>query len=342
VQWDAAAGGWFNRLDRSGKPLEGGVKHAHGTAYAIAGCAALHAATGDAAALELAREGFEWLERSARDRRHGGWLGFLTRDGTPITEPTARWPSALDPIHTPLGFKDVNIHSDLLESFLLLGAEAPDPRVEERAAEAVEILCARFRATDGVLHHTVRPDWTPVPHLAQFGNQLQTAFRLAWAGEALGGGERLAPVAARLVREALRYAWDTDRGGFFDAGTGTARSRLGLLRALAPAKSWWPQFEGLKAILRVLETDPEDVACRRGLAGVWRYIRRHLLDERFGGVHAMGLDTLPAWRRRLGPRAAPRRFTLKGSVWKDASHDGRALLYALAAAAAPARTRPSR
>jgi mannobiose 2-epimerase len=334
VQWDREAGGWFNRLDRSGRPLRGAVKHAHGTAYAIAACAAVHAATADAAALELAREGFDWLERCARDRRHGGWLGFLARDGSPITAVSPLWPSPTDPISTPVGFKDVNVHSDLLETFLLLGAEAPDPRVEERTAEAVEILCTRFRATDGVLHHTVRPDWTPVPHLTQFGNQLQTAFRLDAAGAVLGDRERLGGVAARLVHEALRLGWDRARGGFFDAGPGTPRSSLGLLRPLAASKSWWPQFEGLKAMVRVLQRDPEDGVCRAGVARVWTYVRRHLLDGRFGGVHAMGLDTLPAWRRGLGLRAAPRRFTRKGSVWKDASHDGRALLYA--AGAAPA------
>lgn len=58
-------------------------------------------------------------------------------------------------------------------------------------------------------------------------------------------------------------------------------------------------------------------------------------DARFrrGGFHAMGLDRLPRWRRGLGLRGAPARFTRKGEVGKDASHDGRALLYCVAATA---------
>ena len=332
VQWDRDAGGWFHRLARSGRPLQSGTKHVHGTAYAIAACAAVHAATGDPATLDLAREGFEWLDAHARDPRHGGYLGFLTREGSPITDP-ATWSSPLDPIQTPIGLKDLNVHSDLFETLLLLRGALRDPRVEERASELLEILCTRFRASEGVLHYVVRADWTPVPHPMQFGNQLQTAFRFDLAGEILGDRERLAPLARRLVHEALRLGWDHGEGGVFNAGPGTAAATLGLLRPLRRAKSWWPQVEALRALVRLLQRDPEDEASRRALAGVWSYLGRHVIDERRGGFHAMGLDTLPRWRRPLGLRSAPGRFTRKGEVWKDASHEGRALLYAVAATA---------
>src|ERR1700730_15067645 len=61
VMWDRNAGGWFHRTDRAGKPLESHTKHAHGIAYAIAACVAMHTTTAETGALDLAREGFAWL-----------------------------------------------------------------------------------------------------------------------------------------------------------------------------------------------------------------------------------------------------------------------------------------
>ncbi|MGH7524091.1 MAG: hypothetical protein ACREK8_07290, partial [Gemmatimonadales bacterium] len=58
----------------------------------------------------------------------------------------------------------------------------------------------------------------------------------------------------------------------------------------------------------------------------WRYLRARFLDERHGGFYSRDVDS-PRWRnlrRRFTPAA-----TMKGDMWKDASHDGRALLYCM-------------
>src|SRR5262245_52859544 len=73
VMWDSEYGGWFHRLDRDGQPLESATKHVHGMAYAIEACVAAYRATGDATALKLAQEGFQWMDRCSHDRDHGGY-----------------------------------------------------------------------------------------------------------------------------------------------------------------------------------------------------------------------------------------------------------------------------
>ena len=180
TMWDPAYGGWFHRADRAGVARNEGRKHAHGTAYAIAACAEASATLGDRTALEVAWAGFGWLDTHARDREHGGYFGFLARDGSIIRDPASySWPK--DPIGTPIGLKDANVHSDLLETLtVLVSMESTEPE-RTRLAELAFILGERLSSPDGTLTYYCRPDWTPVTGIP-FGGQFQSANRLVTAG----------------------------------------------------------------------------------------------------------------------------------------------------------------
>jgi len=330
AMWDSAQGGWFHRLDRAGQPLEAHTKHAHGAAYAIGACVAVHQATSAPGALDLAREGFEWLERSAHDDRHGGYFGFLRRDGSVIRkEAECPWPAVTDTIGTPIGLKDTNVHSDLLETFTHLYRVWPDPRVAQRLAEVIAILEEKVIVASGELRFFFQPDWTPLPHLTRFGHQVQTAYRLLMASGLAGDARRMTATARRLVSHALRHAWDPHAGGFFEIGPGWVPTRIGDQHLVARRKPWWVQTEGLKALLSLGELDAADPSYRGYFGAQWSYMRRHMIDFRHGGVYTVGPEELPRWRRGLGARFAPASFTRKGSVWKDSSHDGRAWLHCI-------------
>ena len=319
--WDHTQGGFYHRLDRAGRPLQGRTKHIHGLAYAILACVAVSEATGDRDAITLARAAFEWLDAHARDREHGCYFGFLRRDGHVLREAgTSDWPSALDPIGTPLGWKDVNVHSDLLEGLTRLHAAWPDPRVLERVAEVTELLTERLVAADGAIFYFARADGTPAADHVRYGQLLQSGPRLLEAYRQLGEAERGVADARRLLDYCLEHARDRRHGGFFHANTdfpGAPRAR---------SKQWWMQTEGLRALLEVEEAcgDPylEDA-----LLAHWRYLERFLFDERYGGVYQEGLDVIPRWRRH--PALGPAWVTNKGSVWKYAGHEGQALLTGL-------------
>jgi mannobiose 2-epimerase len=310
VMWDTHAGGWFHRLDRAGRPLEALTKHTHGMAYAIQACVAVYALTRNPAALRHAQEGFEWLERNACDPDHGGYFGFLTRDGRAIRDESGcPWPADTDTIGTLLGCKDVNVHSDSLEAFTALYAVWPEPRVLQRVAELFSLFTQRLITSAGALRHSYLPDWTPVPHLIRFGYAFQTSFRLPLAGQVLGKVERATEVSRRLVRYALRYARDHRAGGFVLAGPEVGPLMLAGCDVRVRVKEWWVQFEALKALLDQHHRDPEDGTYAREFAAQWDYIRRKLLDHQYGGVYA-----------------TPVQGHLKGRDWKDSSHDGRGLL----------------
>ena len=63
--WDKHFGGFYNLVNREGKPLkENGetIKTAYGNAFAVYGLAAYYKASGNASALKLAEETFNWLK----------------------------------------------------------------------------------------------------------------------------------------------------------------------------------------------------------------------------------------------------------------------------------------
>jgi mannobiose 2-epimerase len=327
MMWDTDAGGWFHKMDRAGKIMERGTKHAHGAAYAIEACAAVYTANRNPAALELAKEGFRWLEDHSRDREHRGYFGFLRRDNSVIRDP-AQWTGSADTVGTEIGFKDANVHSDLIETFAELHKVWPDPLVHERLAEVVELVTGKMvvRAT-GAMHIFVTADWTPVPHLTRSGYQFQTAFRLGLARDILGDAQRLNELACRLVDHTMRYHRDSRNGGFFYASPGSAPTWLGGVSTLVRDKPWWPQVEAQKALLAVSRIRPEQTGYLEHFRSMWGYLQRSCLDHAHGGMYARVLDCAPRWRRALGVWGATAAATLKGDAWKDASHDGRAWLY---------------
>jgi mannobiose 2-epimerase len=324
--WDGIKGGWFHRLDRSGQPLEAHTKHVHGAAYAIEACVAVHEATGDPAALRLARDGFEWLDRHSRDPEFGGYFGFLTHDNVVIRSPSD-WTSESDTIDTEIGLKDANVHSDLLETFVQLYRAWPDATVAERLAEVLDIITDKMVVpSTGALHIFVTADWRPIPHLSRAGYQCQTAYRLTTVCGLTGDAEQLRRLAGQMLDHALRYTRDP-QGGFRYAGPGALPRILQGQDLLSRAKPWWVQMEALKALLAVGRLFPERAEYLRHFEELWEFIQRHLLDPEHDGMYSTALDDQQHWRRYLGPRFAPAAATRKGDIWKDASHDGRALLY---------------
>ena len=327
--WDEVAGGWFSRLDRAGKPIEGHTKHIHGFAYAVLACLAVFKAVGEQVALRLARESFDWIYRYARDSQHGGYFSHVRRDGTLIRDGNVdgliRWKGAID---APFGCKDISVHSGLLEALTVLYRISPDSVVAEQLAEILDIVCNRMASPLGAHHQYCLADWTPVPHLTRFGHQLHNAFRLLGAADLLGCREKARTTALALADHAVQYGWDRQRGGFYFAGPGSEPLFLQGQDLTVRKKILWVQMGALKALLALHGVAPDEERYLESFKTQWRYIKEQLVDATHGGFHTASLEALPWWQRRRRS-LAPAYFTLKGSSWKDSSHDGRALLYCM-------------
>ena len=333
--WDEVAGGWFSLLDRTGKPIEQHTKHTHGFAYAILACAAVYGATGKEAALHLAREGFDWIYRYARDSQYGGYFGALRRDGTIIADDNfdgcIPWKGTID---TPLGCKDISVHSGLLETFTNLYHIWPDARVGDQLAEIVDIVCNRMTLPVGAHHQYCLRDWTPVPHLTRFGHQFYNAFRLLKAAHLIDGKKEIFFVARSLANHALRYGWDKQHGGFYFAGPGLGSPHLQDQNLLVQKKLSWVQIGALKTLLALHHLASDEERYLQWFKAQWRYIQDELVDQSHRGFYTASLEALPWWQRRK-PSLAPPSITRKGSNWKDSSHDGLSLLYCMSSLKKP-------
>ena len=321
VMWDREYGGWFRMLDRTGTPLEAATKHAHGASYGIAGCAAYYELTGDPDARKLACQAFEWVEKFGHDREHGGYFALYQRDGTPIMSPEqCPIPNLTrDCIGTPPGYKDANTNGDMLETVVDLYHIAPqDILLQERLLEMLHVVRDRMIVAPGAVHMYFQPNWTPVPDFARYSYGINTSNILAKAARCacLGADTKTNDVIKSVVDTALQYGWDSARGGFFYGGSTFGRTYVEDITVFVDTKFWWPQAEGMRALLRAALLYPDDERnYLQRFNQLWSYIQGNIIDSKRGGWAWVGKDSRP--RRGRSP---------KGNPWKEPSHEVHSLL----------------
>ncbi len=320
--WDEEHGGFRSLAARDGQALEGEDsfsqgKTAYGNAFGIYGLAAYADVSGDEEALEFARRAFGWFDDHAHDPEHGGYFQFFERDGTPLTEGWRGRPP-----------KDQNSSIHILEALTELYRVWPDPLLRDRLEEMLVLVRDTMVADPGYLHLFFHADWTPVSfrdssesvirenlgldHVS-FGHDVETAYLMLEAAHALGIDP--APTLAigkRMVDHALAYGWDEDVGGLFDgAYYFDAEPEI-----VMDSKAWWAQAEAMNTFLlmsHLFPGDPQRYGDR--FHTMWSYIQSYLIDHDHGGWYVQGLDRDPEARTAR-----------KGTIWKGAYHDGRALM----------------
>jgi len=102
LQWDKTNGGFFWSVNVSGAPTNQ-QKHAYGNAFAIYAAAVNYSVTHESASLDLAKQGFAWLEAHSHDAKNGGYIEAMNVDGTPmVVTPPAPLPPTTAPTLPPV------------------------------------------------------------------------------------------------------------------------------------------------------------------------------------------------------------------------------------------------
>ncbi len=313
---DREQGGFHWKVGRDGgvDADSGDQKHVYGTAFVLYAASTAYRATGDATARTVARDAFAWLESNAHDAEHGGYFEALTRDGTPIRKWDPRKPPAerVDRLGVYYGFKSMNSHIHLLEALAEFFRIEPRPEVKSRLREVLEIVRDRIAVDPGALNLYLTRDWRATPAHDSFGHDVETAYLLVEAAEALGFAENSTTwaVARRLVDHSLDWGWDGEHGGFYDKGDVFAGGPLDM------TKVWWVQAEGLNALLLMHERFGKEEG-RYGAAfrKQWAFIRDHQIDAKHGG-----------WFGEVTREGKPLGEGRKASPWKANYHSARALM----------------
>jgi mannobiose 2-epimerase len=283
VMWDREHGGFHTYVDLEGRPAQPeslSSRPVYGQAFAVYGLAAAHAATGDAEPLELARRGWKWVEDHYRDDLGPGYRSGVRPDGTPFPVPKEEGTGERESIEGPALNRTMNDHIHLLEAYAELLRVWPDPVLRSRTEDLLSFVRDRLFVEPGCLYTALRPDGRPVPAPVSFGHDVETAFLMIEAEEALGRQPSASTLrAARmLVDHALARGFDRERGQLFELGSAYG----------APVDrsiQWWAQFEAWNAFFLMHEVgvDPDfgywDAAMK-----AWALTRDAFADPQHPGV----------------------------------------------------------
>lgn len=323
VMWDKTYGGFYNLVDRSGKPIPEFskiVKQVYGNAFAVYGLAAYYKASHDTAALALAKQAFAWIDKHNHDSQYGGYFQFTERDGTPLVNGIAG-----------IAPKDQNCAIHLLECFTELYGVWPDAHLRDRIAEMLHII-RDVMIKDGVtLQLFFSRDYTPVSyhdknvpgghnnyefdHIS-FGHNVETTYLLLEASQAINSKYDSLTIAVgkKMDDYALDHGWDKKNGGLYDAGY--IFKGQDTVTIVKNTKEWWVEVEALNSFLMMARLFPDDAHqyYQKFLDG-FAYMMKYAVDPEYGGWYWDGLDTAPQAK-----------FQMKGSIWKADYHTSRGVI----------------
>lgn len=326
VMWDKECGGFYNIVTTKGKDKSNPLapKEAYGNAFAIYALSAYYKVSKDTAALNLAKQAFNWLENHSHDPVHKGYYQHLKRDGTKILRDSA-FPSTTD-----IGYKDQNSSIHLLEAFTELYQVWPDELVKERLQEMLYLVRDKLTNRKGYLILFFQPDWTPVSfsdssesvilkhkyldHVS-FGHDVETAYLMMEASHVLAIKKDTTTLLAgkKMLDDALKNGWDKSIGGFYDEGY--YFKNRDSISIIFDSKNWWAQAEGLNTLLMMADYFPDDpLDYYDKFKQLWHYIQTYLIDHVNGDWYEEGIDKEPQ-----------RKTALKGHIWKGTYHSFRAL-----------------
>jgi len=311
VLWDKQYGGFYWGVDDYGQisSFYTDRKELYGESFAMYGAAAAYKATHDPKALLLAQNAFRWIDEHSHDARSGGYFEVLTREGK-VMEANPSAAGTNSPGGFFIGYKSMNTHIHLLESFSQLYEVWKDQTLRQRLEELLAILRDKISVEPGAMNLYFTNAWRPFPDHDSYGHDVEAAYLMLEASAVLGHAHD-APterMARMLVDHALAYGWDDNLGGFYREGTTYGKPEEKL-------KDWWVEVEGLNALLLMHQKyGAKSDLYFKAFQQQWSFIKEYQIDSEFHGLY-----------RNIAPDGKPPTLD-KGDNWKAAYHDGRAFL----------------
>jgi len=232
--------------------------HAMGQAlYALATWQQLRPSTEN---LNLAKGIYSLLHLYAHDPVRGGYTGACTRDWQP-EKPDIK--SVYDQLH-------------ILEGFTALFAVWQDDGLRHHLNDLLQLFLDKI--IDPVTHHLhlyFDAEWKPGGNLVSYGKDIQAAWQLQRAAEALGDEtliQRTREAALQLTDAALE-GMDTDGGMWYKADLET--------KHIVEEKRWWPQAEAMVGLVNAWQVSGNDKYLTQA-GDTWQFIENYILDRELG------------------------------------------------------------
>jgi len=298
---DPVHGGYWWSIAADGTVLDG-RKHMLGQAFAIYALAEYHAATGRREPLDQAIAAFRLVEDHAA-ARHGGYVDAVGRAWEPISG--ARLSG------NPDAPKSQDAHMHVVEAYTRLLTVWPEPSLRSALARVADVMVTRiFNPVTGHLGEFFAEDWTQRSDLIAYGHDIEAAWLLTLAADALRDGAltaRIRELAVRLAATTLAEGVDGDGGLFYHAGPAGPTDTN---------KEWWPQAEAVVGFLNAFQLSGEERFLAAALR-TWDFIEARIIDHERG-----------EWFRAVTRDGRVLGDELKVGFWKCPYHNGRAGLEA--------------
>ena len=296
---DAESGGVYWMIDFKGKPVEP-KKQVYAQAFAVYALSQFYLLTGEPSAIEHAEGLFRLIEKHSRDSVRGGYLEAFARDWSPLGDLRLSDKDANEA-------KTMNTHLHVLEAYTTLYRAAPKDDLRDALADLTVLFLEKFIDPDTAhLRLFFDENWVLKSDKISFGHDIETAWLLAEAAEALGD----AALSARTQAAAVRIADRTLSTGF-DASNGGLWNEADTKGLTDRDKEWWPQIEAVVGFLNAWKMTGADRYAAAALRS-WHFIERFLLDRENG-----------EWFWGLKADGSVNRGQDKAGPWKCPYHNGR-------------------
>ena len=295
---DVKHDGFYWSIDAAGRVLRD-RKQVYGQAFAIYALSEYHAATGSAAALAGAIAVFRLLETHARERQFGGYLEAFSRDWSPIADMRLSDVDQNDP-------KSQNTMLHVMEAYTRLLNVWPDATLKSALSDLVEVMLAHIlNSRTAHLGLFFPNDWQPTSRKISYGHDIEAAWLLTRAADAIGDaalGARVQAAALRIADVTLVEGTDTD-GAIFNLGDPTG--------IIDDTREWWPQAEAVVGWIDAWQRSGDE-RYFRAAAHTWEFIERNLVDRKHG-----------EWFRGVTKSGQVMEHFEKVGFWKCPYHNGR-------------------
>lgn len=298
---DQEHGGIYWLLDAQGQPLNT-RKQIYALAFAMYGLSEYYQATQNPQALEVSQALFGWIEQYSYDTEHGGYFEAFSRTGELLEDMRLSEKDHNAP-------KTMNTHLHILEAYANLYRCWPDDHLAERLRGLLTTFLTHIiDAETGHLHLFFARDWTPTAELVSYGHDIEAAWLLLEAAEALGDEELLKQVkiACLALTNATAAALLPDGSLPHELNRQTNH--------LDTHREWWVSAEAMVGFLSAYQLT-HDFTLLHNSYQAWQFARQHLLDYDLG-----------EWRWGVWDDYQPMTDHDKVGFWKCPYHNARACL----------------
>jgi mannobiose 2-epimerase len=298
---DAEFGGVYWSVDHMGNPLDT-KKQVYASAFTIYALSEYYKASGIAEAKNYAVSLYKLLVDKSYDKERTGYLEAFTKEWQMIADLRL---SAKDANEK----KSMNTHLHVLEAYTTLYSIWPD----EELRMQIETLINNF--LDHIINNETNhlalffdEDWNKRSDTVSYGHDIEAAWLLLEAAEAIGHHELIEKVKQQCIKisEATKKGLDTDGGLWYEYEPAEDH--------LIKEKHWWVQAETMVGFYNTWQISNNEEYLDLSLRN-WAFVKQHLLDikngEWFWGIYANG-DVMQTED--------------KAGIWKCPYHNSRACI----------------